>query len=243
MNIDDAIERAASARSAGMRETLTGLRSPRDRRCQRDGTGSEQTKYTPGIRSAIEVRAGSSDGTVGFVGTASAYETPYVMYDMFGAYNEVVSAGAGAKSLKTKGLQVPLVIQHDQSKRIAATWVKNGPGQLFLSEDDDGLQVDAPDLDQKDVDVQAILPKLRSGLVNEMSFAFRIDVGTWSPDYSEFRIQQYDINRGDVAIVGFGANPYTTAKTRATPEEMAEKRAADQERARLKMILDLELSR
>ena len=42
--------------------------------------------------------------------------------------------------------------------------------------------------------------------------------GQWSPDYTEFRIQEAEIHRGDVAIVGFGANPFTDAALRGSPE-------------------------
>jgi phage head maturation protease len=62
--------------------------------------------------------------------------------------------------------------------------------------------------------VAYIAPKLRSGLVDEMSFAFRIESGQWSPDYTEYRINRFDIHRGDVAIVGYGANPYTVGSLR-----------------------------
>jgi phage head maturation protease len=71
------------------------------------------------------------------------------------------------------------------------------------------------DLDPADVDVAYIVPKLRAGLIDEMSFAFRIDSGQWSPDYDEFRINKVDMHRGDVAIVGFGANPYTSGGMRS----------------------------
>jgi len=69
--------------------------------------------------------------------------------------------------------------------------------------------VDAPRLDRTDGDVAYILPKLESGLVDEMSFRFRIEAGSWSPDWSTYAIEKYDIHRGDVAIVGYGANPHT----------------------------------
>src|SRR5438105_2874995 len=82
-------------------------------------------------------------------------------------------------------------------------------GSLQLSEetidDTEGLLVRAPSLDPEDVDVAYIAPKLRAGLVDEMSFRFRIDAGSWSPDWTEYHIEQYDIHRGDVAIVGYGA--------------------------------------
>jgi hypothetical protein len=67
-----------------------------------------------------------------------------------------------------------------------------------------------------------------------MSFAFRIEAGQWSPDYTEYRISRYDIHRGDVAIVGYGANPYTAAALR-TPA------AAPSSRARA--LLEIALAR
>jgi hypothetical protein len=50
---------------------------------------------------------------------------------------------------------------------------------------------------------------VRRGDLSEMSFAFRIIRGTWSPDYTAYRIEQVDMNRGDVSIVNYGANPDT----------------------------------
>lgn len=154
-----------------------------------------------------------SNGFVHFTGLASAYETPYDMYDEFGPYTEIVSAGAGARSLATPGLDVTLNIGHDQTRRIAATL----NGTLALAESVEGLTVDAPKLDMNDHDVSYIVPKIRSGLITEMSFAFRITRGSWSPDYTEYRIDEYDLQRGDVAIVGYGANPHTSVNLRSQP--------------------------
>ena len=36
----------------------------------------------------------------------------------------------------------------------------------------------------------------------KMSFRFFITQGSWSPDWTEYHIDGYDIHRGDVAIVG-----------------------------------------
>lgn len=140
-----------------------------------------------------------------YLGVASVVETPYEVYDFFGPYTEVVAADAFNNSLMRTDLDVPLVLAHDSLRRIARTT----NGSLLLSMSEEGLVVDAPDLDPDDVDVAYIVPKLRSGLVDEMSFAFRIDAGEWSPDWTQFRITQADIHRGDVAIVGYGANPAT----------------------------------
>ncbi len=168
------------------------------------------------VPSKLELRS-SESGSLVFEGWASAYESPYEMYDYFGPYTEVVSRGAGTKSLNRADLDVPLVLAHDQLRRIARTT----NGTLALDEDERGLHVLAPDLDPDDADVAYIAPKLRSGLINEMSFAFRIIRGVWSPDYTEYRIDEYDIHRGDAAIVGFGANPSTAAGLRsASPESI-----------------------
>lgn len=144
-----------------------------------------------------------------FRGVASVTETPYEMYDWYGPYNEVMESGAFADSLARADLDTPLVIGHDQIRRIARTL----NGTLDLSETDEGL-VTVARMDPADKDVEYISPKMASGLIDEMSFAFRITAGIWSPDYTEFRIKSVDIHRGDVSIVGYGANPYTSAGVR-----------------------------
>ena len=195
---------AAVTRSGGV-----GQRSHRPK--QRRSSSDVDSRAAMTARTVMDLRAPVDGGAMSFRGVASAYETPYVMHDFFGPYNEIVSAGAGSVSLKRADLDVPLVLQHDSLRRIART----SNGTLTLAETDGGLQVDAPNLDAEDRDVAYILPKIRSGLIDEMSFMFRIIRGQWSPDYSEYRIDEYDIHRGDVAIVGYGANPYTTSELRA----------------------------
>lgn len=162
---------------------------------------------------------GDGSGLIEFVGHASVTETGYEMWDYYGPYTEIVSAGAFDETLLRSDLDVPLVLVHDQLRRIART-VKSA--NLRLSMDEVGLLVEA-DLDPADVDVAYIVPKLRAGLIDEMSFAFRILKGQWSPDYTEYRIDKVDLHRGDVAIVGWGANPHTDAALRAAPSAPAPK--------------------
>ena len=204
---------AAEARAAQVRALAD---RPRQRRCaEAPGSGARVA-----VRAQLLLRE-SAEGKLGFEGYASITERAYEMWDFFGPYDEVVSAGAFTDTLNRVDLDVPLVLQHDQLRRIARTT----NGSLMLAEDDQGLRVSAPELDPADVDVAYIAPKLRSGLIDEMSFAFRIDSGQWSPDYTEFRINRVDIHRGDVAIVGFGANPYTIADlveaAKSAPDEAA----------------------
>lgn len=180
--------------------------------------------------SGVEVRESSAGADfVEFTGHASVTEAAYEMWDYWGPYNEVVSGSAFDTTLSRAGLDTPLVLGHDQLRRIARTT----NGSLELSMTDRGLRTYAPALDMRDHDVAYIVPKLRSGLIDEMSFAFRIVRGIWSPDYTEYRIEEVDIHRGDVAIVGYGANPFTDAGVRSAPA------GQDALRARLALAIAL----
>lgn len=200
------LQDAAEARRS---QTRARADRPSERRSQ------QQAGSPASVRAAltgVTIRdAADAGGTIEFRGVASVTEQAYEMWDWAGPYNEIVSAGAFADSLNRADLDVPLVLGHDQLRRIARTT----NGSLTLTEEPDAGLVTVAQLDQADRDVDYIVPKLRSGLINEMSFSFRITRGQWSPDYTEYRIDAVDIHRGDVAIVGFGANPATTAGVRS----------------------------
>jgi hypothetical protein len=51
------------------------------------------------------------------------------------------------------------------------------------------------------------------GDLDEMSFAFRVTRQEWSPDYSQRDITEVNLNKGDVSIVNYGANPHTAGLT------------------------------
>lgn len=157
-----------------------------------------------------------------FVGLASSTNSPYEMFDACGPYTELVAPGAFSNTLSLgTNLDVPLVIEHNSIQRIARTTIPWGqPGSLQLAETDLGLVCRAQ-LDPSDVDVQYIMPKIASGLVSEMSFRFEITSGEWAPDFSQFVINSANLQRGDVSIVGYGANPNTFAglSDRATKDK------------------------
>lgn len=196
------IMRAASARCGGVAQRAD---RPRQRRSQ-EQQGSRASVHVAGVEMSLRAAGESDSDTLAFTGYASVYERGYEMWDWYGPYTEIVTAGAGAESLARADLDVPLVLQHQSLRRIARTT----NGTLTLSEDETGLRVEAPALDSLDQDVAYIAPKIRAGLIDEMSFMFRITLGQWSPDYTEYRIEKFDIHRGDVAIVGYGANPHTS---------------------------------
>ncbi len=199
---------AVFQRTAEIRSREVARRGDRPRHRRSDDRGARA--MTRATLAGVHVRQAASGG-LSFEGHASVTERGYEMWDFFGPYSEVVSARAFDDTLARAGLDVPLVLGHDQMRRLARTT----NGTLTLRMDDDGLAVRA-ELDPTDIDVQYIVPKLRSGLIDEMSFAFRIDSGTWSPDFTEYRIDKVDIHRGDVAIVGYGANPHTDGTVRGS---------------------------
>jgi HK97 family phage prohead protease len=177
---------------------------PKDRRAAPSATdpaGARLAAHVP-----VQVRAMAEvGGKLSFEGCASVYSRGYTMADSFGEYVEIVDPGAGAASLARENLDVPLVLQHDSLRRIASTV----NGSLALSETAEGLMVSAT-LNPADADVAYIRTKIEDGLIHEMSFRFTITKSTWSPDYTQLNINSYDIHRGDVAIVGYGANPFTS---------------------------------
>ncbi len=208
------ITEAAERRAA--RDGATRGDRPSRRRADEAGSASPFVR----VRSRMELRASEQGaGFRHFTGYASVTEHGYEMWDWAGPYTEIVSAGAFDVSLNRADLDVPLVLQHADLRRIARTT----NGTLSLSVDGHGLLVDAPQLDMRDPDVAYIVPKLESRLIDEMSFKFTITRGQWSPDYTEYRIDEVDIHRGDVAIVGYGANPATSGEVRAAdlPEAQA----------------------
>ncbi|MGW4476848.1 HK97 family phage prohead protease, partial [Nonomuraea sp. NPDC004354] len=155
-------------RAAAAAERARNVRQRADRPSQRRCAEHAGARAAALVPARVEVReSAGAEGAAEFRGYATVYERGYEMWDFWGPYTEIVSAGAGAESLARADLDVPLVLGHDQMRRIART----STGTLELVEDDNGLSVRAPALDLADHDVSYILPKLRSGLIDEMSFA------------------------------------------------------------------------
>ena len=162
----------------------------------------------------FDLRAGSKAGTLEFTGYATVTEQPYEMYDLFGPYSEVIDVGAPAKALSSNP-DVNFVLNHG-----GVPFARTKSGTLQLSADDTGLKVDAT-LDQRMPSAQDVVVALERGDLDEMSFKFRILNGEWSPDYESFRIHEFDLDRGDVSVVNYGANPYTSASLRSKTVDLS----------------------
>lgn len=164
--------------------------------------------------SDIEVREQPDKDTVTFTGYATVFNADYSVYDNFGEFTERIAPGAFSRTLN-ENPDVILNVNHGMGGT-GLPLARTKSGTLKLTQDKVGLRVQA-ELDRSDPDVQAILPKMRRGDLDEMSFAFRVPAGgsQWSEDYSDRTITEVNLSRGDVSIVSFGANPTTVAALRA----------------------------
>ena len=88
-------------------------------------------------------------------------------------------------------------------------------GNLTLSEDSTGLHVHAPSLNGAQALVRDVISGIQDGVLDEMSFAFRVTRQEWSPDWMQRDIVEYSLHRGDVSVVTYGANPFTSVEAAA----------------------------
>jgi HK97 family phage prohead protease len=158
-----------------------------------------------------------------------------VEYDM-GWYVEEVAPTACDKTLREKP-DVVLLVNHD-----GLPLARTRAGDLDLSADGTGLLTEAPRLDPDDPDVARLAFKMDRGLLDEMSFAFRIVRQEWNQDYTKRYITELSLHKGDVSVVNYGANDKTSSSMRglellARLDELSptEQRAAYE---RLAVLLD-----
>lgn len=191
---------AATARAAAAAGSQT-MTVPRDR------PEAAEVRFTTHLRAQTVTR---DDGMEWYQveGYASAFEQGYEMYDMFGPYTEIVSVGAADATLAADP-ECVFRFNHDGTP-MAST--RNGRLQLWA--DEQGLGQRAF-LNPKRSDVQLLMQAIEDEDVREQSFMFRITSGQWSPDYSEYRINSFDLDRGDVGPVTYGANPHTSVAARS----------------------------
>jgi HK97 family phage prohead protease len=173
--------------------------------------------------SGIEIRSkGEGSTLVDFYGHASVTDIGYDMYggpDGNGGWTEYVDGGAFKRTLAMKP-DVAFLLNHE-----GMTLARTKSGTLKLAEDDVGLETKA-ELDTRVSVVNDIVVGMEAKNLDEMSFAFRVikdvwltkdgeEVPWWNLDGIERHIQEVSLQNGDVSIVNYGANPYTSAELRA----------------------------
>jgi HK97 family phage prohead protease len=147
-------------------------------------------------------------------GFFTTYDRPYEMWDDCGKYHEVIDRGAGEETLAASPT-VAFLVNH-KGVTMARTRSRTKDATLVLTEKPEGGWHDAW-LNLERQDVRDFYSAVKDGLVDEMSFAFMIPQGRalWASDFTLFHIRAYDIDRGDVSGVNFGANPNTDIAARS----------------------------
>lgn len=177
----------------------------------------EVRRFTAG---GLEVREGE-DGLLTFTGYATVFDAEYEMYGgpPYG-WVEVVDPGAFRKTLSEKP-DVQLLLNHD-----GLPLARTKSGTMSLDDDNKGLRVEAS-LDPEDPDVAQLRTKVDRGDLDEMSFAFRTIRQEWDEEYEKRTLLEVSINRGDVSIVNYGANPATSFDLRSLLEQDPERALAE----------------
>lgn len=169
----------------------------------------------------LELREADDDpNLLSFTGYASVTDAPYEMYGgpANGGWMETIVRGAFAKTLADRA-DVAFLINHT-----GMTLARTKSGTLTLAEDGHGLAVEAS-LDGRQGPVSDLRIAMDRRDIDEMSFAFRIirqqwltadgeEVPWWDISGIDRRILEVSLQKGDVSVVNYGANPATSADLR-----------------------------
>lgn len=115
----------------------------------------------------LEIRA-EDDGTVKVSGYAAVFNEEA---DIGGWFREVILPGAFTAAITRD--DVVFLVNHE-----GLPLARTRSGTLILKEDSRGLYIES-ELDTSDPDVKAIIPKMKRGDLDKMSFAFTAMVQEW----------------------------------------------------------------
>lgn len=141
----------------------------------------------------VEIRT-AKDGAVKIEGYAAVFDQEANIGD---AFREVIRPGAFRNALN-RGDDVAFLINHE-----GLPLARTRSGTLKLSEDNHGLKIESR-LDPADPDVARIVPKMKRGDLDKMSFAFTVPDGgqRWVDDGNELDLREItDTMLYDVSIV------------------------------------------
>lgn len=206
----------------------------------------EQARATRAWIRDFELREDVTDPDVlMFVGWASVTGVEYpVMGGEWPGWMETVAPGAFKRTLKNRA-DVAFLVNHE-----GLTLARTKSGTLQLTEvtegEPTGLRVEAR-LDRRMQPVADLLIASRRGDVDEMSFAFRVVRDDWYDDDGQpsnpqagtrRTIREVNLNKGDVSVVNYGANPATSGAFRALEGLRTGRRPSPAEVAELRRLID-----
>ena len=132
-----------------------------------------------------------------------------------GYFTETIAPGAFTSALD-RGDDVVLLVNHD-----GLPLARTRSGTLKLTHDDRGLYIES-ELDPSDPDVRAIVPKMKRGDLDKMSFAFIPTRQTWDESGDMPKRMIEDLQLYDVAIVTTPAYDGTEIGLRALEKHRKE---------------------
>ena len=144
-----------------------------------------------------------------------------------GMFTEVIERGAFKSAIERKD-DVVFLINHD-----GLPLARTRSGTLMLSEDERGLYVEAM-LDQSDPDVRSIVPKMKRGDLDKMSFAFIPMRQSWDDSGKMPKRSIQDVQLYDVSIVTTPAYEGTEIGLRSL-QQYREQKTNSQASRRLRM--------
>jgi HK97 family phage prohead protease len=179
------------------------------------------------VRSAglpVELREAAGEG-VRVVGYAAVFNQDA---DIGGWFRERIAPGAFTDAIGRD--DVVFLVNHE-----GLPLARTRSGTLTLAQDDHGLRIETM-LDPDDPDVKAILPKMRRGDLDKMSFAFLPEVQEWdeSQDPPLRTIKRASLF--DVSIVTTPAYDGTEIGLRSLDDHRKAQRAQNRESARLRVL-------
>ena len=170
----------------------------------------------------LEVRE-AQDGTVTVEGYAAVFNEETIIG---GQWREQIAPGAFTNAIGRD--DVVFLINH-----AGLPLARSRSGTLQLSEDDRGLKIRAS-LDTSDPDVRSIVPKMKRGDLDKMSFAFVPTRQAWDDEEKMPRRTIQEVELYDVSIVTTPAYEATEIGLRSLEQYRAQKRKSQAAR-RLRM--------
>ncbi len=185
------------------------------------------------IRGGLPAEFRADDSAVKVSGYAAVFNQPA---DIGGFFREIIHPGAFGAAIGRD--DVSFLINH-----AGLPLARTRSGTLILAEDDHGLKIDSA-LDAGDPDVARIVPKMKRGDLDKMSFAFRATRQEWD-ETGEIPIRHvYEVDLFDVSIVTDPAYEGTDIGLRSLEKHREQIRKAHNfhaTSARLRMKINLAL--
>ena len=158
----------------------------------------------------IELRS-EPDGKVTLRGYAAVFNS---LSQDLGGFVEIIRPGAFTRTLAS-GADVRLLVNHE-----GTPLARTKSGTLRLAEDQRGLRMEA-DLDPTDPDVQALVPKIRRGDMDQMSFGFTTKSDIWRQEGERQIRELHNVELFDVSAVTYPAYEATEMALRSLAKAKA----------------------